>query len=166
MAKILRVYWDASAWLGLIKHEPGRFDACKHWIDLAEKRNAEIVTSIFSLVEVYKMKRDDRPDEPSEKSDEPFEKFLEQDYVIRRQVDQDVAILARRLLRKHDSLRKPTDAVHLATAILTDVDELHTFDARNLLSLDGRVQTSSGANLRICMPFVLPPDPTLFPGTS
>ncbi len=52
-------------------------------------------------------------------------------------VDEDVGTLARRLLREHPKLGKPQDAVHVASALLAGVDELHTFDENHLLKFDG-----------------------------
>ena len=73
-----------------------------------------------------------------------FEQFLEQDFVVEVQVDHQVAITARRLLRAHPGLKKPPDGIHLATAMLFNLDEMHTFDGENLLSLDGKVMRLDG----------------------
>ena len=46
---------------------------------------------------------------------------------------------------------KPPDASHLASAIIANVDEMHTFDS-DLLDLDGKVQRTDGADLKKCKP--------------
>jgi hypothetical protein len=46
---------------------------------------------------------------------------------------------------------KPPDATHVATAAVSDVEEMHTFDDR-LLALDGKVDKSDGTKLKICKP--------------
>ena len=46
---------------------------------------------------------------------------------------------------------KPPDASHLASAIIANVDEMHTFDD-DLLELDGKVQRIDGTDLKICKP--------------
>ena len=59
--------------------------------------------------------------------DEIFEDYILQDFVTRVQVDYDVGVLARRLLRAYPVIQKPQDGIHLATALLNNLDELHTF---------------------------------------
>jgi hypothetical protein len=46
--------------------------------------------------------------------------------------------------------------VHLATAIVADVLEFHTFDD-DLLKMDGKLVKASGSLLKICKPFGPPP---------
>ena len=61
-------------------------------------------------------------------------------------------ILARRLLREHIPLKKPPDAIHLATAVINNLDEFHTFDGVNLTPLSGLVNRADGVGLVICFP--------------
>ena len=56
-------------------------------------------------------------------------------------------------------LKKPADAVHLATAILHNCDELHTTDGENLLQLNGRIARLDRTPLVICRPPDPPPPP-------
>jgi hypothetical protein len=72
--------------------------------------------------------------------------------VTRVQVDFDVGTLARRLLRTHPGIVKPQDGVHLATALLNNVDEMHTYDRENLIGLSGLIERRDGARLRIGHP--------------
>lgn len=67
-------------------------------------------------------------------------------------------MLARRLMRRHPECKKPTDAVHLATAILVNVDEMHTYDASDLLGLSGKIARQDGVMLTICTPVVDEPE--------
>ena len=46
---------------------------------------------------------------------------------------------------------KPLDAVHVASALLANVDEMHTFDDK-LLRLNERIDKKDGKRLRICKP--------------
>jgi hypothetical protein len=41
-------------WIALIKREQGRFDACAHLIEQAQRGEIEIWTSAFTYAEVYK----------------------------------------------------------------------------------------------------------------
>jgi len=154
-----RYYWDACAWIALIKQEPGRFDACKHVVDLAEAGKAEIWTSAFTLAEVFKRKCGTGFVSLEPTKDDEFEDYIEKEFVIKAQVDTDVGTAARRLLRAHPEIGKPQDAIHVATALLYDIDELHTFDREDLLGLSGMLDRSDGKKLAICPPPSPPPPP-------
>lgn len=161
MTKKKRVYWDACVWFALIKQEPGRYDRCKHIVELAQAGDIEIWTSTLTLAEVFRKNCGGEVAVGlAENLDKDFEQFLLQDFVVEVQVDRAVGVRARRLLRSHGALKKPADAVHLATAALNDIDELHTFDQANLLSLDALVDTRSNGKLKICEPPEAPqPEP-------
>lgn len=159
-----RVYWDSCVWIGLINQEPDKLAVCEHVIEQAQSGSVEIWTSTLSLAEVFKKKCNGVNVTTAQPSDANFENFLSQDYVVLIQVDHDVGTVARRLLRAHPALAKPADAVHLASALLNNVDEMHTFDGDNLLGLDGVLDRADGTKLKICIP-PTPPDPnagTLF----
>jgi predicted nucleic acid-binding protein len=154
-----KVYWDSCAWIGLINEEPDKIDACRHVIDLAQNGDLEIWTSTYTLAEVFKKKCETVWTGLPEDKDLIFEDFLNQDFVIYAQVDVDVGKMARRLLRRHPELKKPPDAVHLATAIIHGCDEFHTTDAENILPLNGRVFRLDRSLLLICPPPKPPPPP-------
>lgn len=152
-----RVYWDSCVWLGLINEEPDKLPRCQHVIQLARAGDVEIWTSALTLAEVFKVTQSGgAPQTIPPESDAKFEDFLDQDFVVIAQVDVDTGRLARRLLRQHGKLKKPPDAIHLATAVLNDLDEFHTFDGTNLLPLNGEVNRADGVVLAI----LWPPEPS------
>lgn len=161
MADKRRVYWDACIWFAVIKQEPGRFVRANHVLEQARRGEVEIWTSSLTLAEAFR-KQCGTPGEQhaglDEAQDVAFEEFVAQDFVVEVQVDHAIGVSARRLLRKHTKLRKPADAVHLATAAESQVDEFHTFDSANLLPLDGLVFSKSGKALKICEPPEPPKD--------
>jgi hypothetical protein len=132
LAEKPKYYWDACAWIGLIKQEPDKYECLKHTIELAQKKEVTIWTSAFTLAEVFKRKCGPSIVGLASSDDQQFEDFLAQDYIIKVQVDSDIGIAARRILRTHSIVGKPQDAIHLATALLNNVDEMHTFDLSNL----------------------------------
>ena len=158
MASKPRYYWDACCWIGLINQEPTRIVSLRYVNERAQKGEVQIWTSAFTLAEVFKRKCSDGQVGIKEDDDIAFEDYLEQDYIERVQVDVDVGTAARRLLRKYPSIKKPQDAIHVATALLYNIDELHTFDGSDLLPLDGLLPMANGSKLKICKP-PLPPDP-------
>lgn len=155
------VYWDTCTWLGLINQEPGKVDRCRYVIDEARKGNIQIWTSAFTLAEVFK--KNCAAGVPAEgipaAMDVEFEDYISQDFVTLVQVDFDIGVQARRLLREQPKLKKPADAVHLATAVLNNIDELHTFDADNLIPLSGAVTRQDQVPLIVCFPQEPPPPP-------
>ncbi|MGY4227756.1 putative nucleic acid-binding protein [Bradyrhizobium sp. USDA 4503] len=156
MVEKTKYYWDACAWIALIQQEEGRFSRLKHLIEQAQSGGVEIWTSNFTLAEVYKrpltkgLAKQLPPDKDSE-----FEAYILQSFVTRVQVDYDVGTCARTLLRKYPTIVKPQDGIHVATALLNNVDELHTFDHENLIDLSGKIARLDGKMLKIC----LPPEP-------
>jgi len=153
-------------WIALIKREQGRFAACSHLIEQAQRGEIEIWTSAFTYAEVYKRHCSGASVGIAPIDDKSFEDYIEQDFVQLVQVDADVGRAARRLLRQYPTIGKPQDATHVASALLMDVHELHTFDRQDLLALDGKIPCQDGVPLRIKVP-PNPPDPdagTLFEG--
>lgn len=150
---IPRYYWDACAWLGLINTELDKHRCLEAiWKDAASGK-CEIWTSAYVYLEVHKAKAQGGDPFPPEESDKRIDAMLEQPYVIRVQVDSDVARLARQLRRQFpNELKKKADAIHLATAVWWDLDELHTYDGSHLLPLNKKVQRNDGLPLPICVP--------------
>ena len=112
MADTKKVYWDSCVWISLINQEAGRVENCQAMEEAAKK-----CSGVNGQIEGSK--------------DPDFEAFIEQDFVTEVQVDHDIAVVARRLLRSNQQLKKPADAIHLATAVLYNLDEFHTYDGDN-----------------------------------
>ena len=128
-------------------------------LEQAENGKAQIWTSALTLAEVWKKKCEGKNARLQENRDRAFEDYIEKDFIIKASVDADVGTLARKLLRKHPGLRKPNDAIHVATCLLNNIDELHTFDGKHLLGLDDRLPRSDQKRLSICQPPEPPADP-------
>jgi predicted nucleic acid-binding protein len=158
-----RVYWDACTWIALIQREKilvggsDRDTACRAVIAEAKKDKIEILTSTLSLVEVCK-----DPKIRSSKEDQ-IGTYFENDYILLMTLDRLVAQHARHLMTVGHAGLKPPDAVHVASAVLGQVSELHTFDDK-LLRLDGEVARVDGGRLRICTPDVEGTPPPLLSG--
>lgn len=90
--------------------------------------------------------------------DARLDAFLSQSFITHVQVDHDIGLEARRLLRDPVlGLKKPNDAIHLASALWWNLDTLHTYDGTDLIGLSGKVATRSGAMITICPPPMRPP---------
>lgn len=161
MADLLKVYWDACTWISLINDQAGRAECCRHVTGQARAGQIQIWTSALTLAEVFKKSVAGKPMSLPESKDIEFEHYVEQEFLIVVQVDLDIGTQARRLLRSHPKLKKPADAIHLATAVLYNLDEFHTYDEANLLALNGKVLRQDGTPLKICVP-PADPNPGLF----
>jgi predicted nucleic acid-binding protein len=156
-----RVYWDSCVWLGVLNDEPDKVDSARWLIERAERGEVEIWTSTITLAEVYKVHQSGAADPEADKK---LDDFLSQSYIAHVQVDQDVAMAARHLLRaKLPGLRKPYDAVHLACAVWHDIETFHTFDRDDLLRLSGLVKCRNGNPITVCKPPERPPPPPAEP---
>lgn len=153
---IRNVYWDSCVWIRLISKEPG-WEHCQHIIEEAKAGRVVIWTSTLTLAEVYKVKTKNGNKELAGDKDADFENFLLQDFVQVVQVDRDIAIRSRRLCRKHQTLKKPNDGVHLATALTYNCDEFHTTDDKDLTPLSGLESTDDGRPLPVMYPPAPPP---------
>lgn len=152
MADPKKIYWDSCVWIGLINDEADKAPVCRYLIEEAKRGEVEIWTSSLTLAEVFKRKCGASNVSIASHNDADFEAYIQQDFLVEVMVDHDIGVTARRLLRTHPVLKKPMDAIHLATALFNNVDELHTFDADNLLDLNGKVIRSDGNPLVIIKP--------------
>ena len=156
-----RVYWDSCAFLGLINGEPGKLTDCRAVWKEAQRGRVTIYTSFFTFTEVFKAKCEDGFTKPlSEEKDREMERFFRQKWIRPILLDERIAVSARRLMRTHPECKKPSDAVHLATAIALSVEEMNTYDGADLLKLSGKIDRADGKPLRICPPKPQPAEPS------
>jgi len=149
-----KLYWDSCAFLGLINNEAAKHAQCKAVWEQAVRGDAEIYTTFFAFAEVYKAKCEGGRKPLLASEEDRVVQFLNQEFVLGVVVDETIGTAARRLMRQYVQCKKPSDAIHLATALRMNVDEMHTYDGSDLLSLDGQVRRQDGALLRICVPNV------------
>ncbi|MFL9842191.1 PIN domain-containing protein [Sphingomonas sp. ST-64] len=160
MAKPRRYAWDSCAWIATITQEQSplkdgsiedRARLCNHVIELATRRNVEIATSGLALAEVCKN------DEVKSQDGDTLQDFFRNEYILIVPVDRYVGTLAREYMQAGYAGLKPPDAVHLATAVVAEVSEFHTFDDK-LLKLDGKISLPGGGVLKIRKPPAPPED--------
>lgn len=154
-----KLYWDSCSFLGLINSEAGKHQDCLAVWSEAKGGRSVIYTSFFTYAEVFKVKCEGKAKPLPIDNDKPVEEVLQQPFIIPVVVDELIGIAARRLMRSYPECKKPSDAVHLATALRLNVDEMHTYDGSDLLALSGRVLRQDGKSLLICRPIPLPPLP-------
>ncbi len=153
---VRRVYWDACTFLGLINQEADKHSACLKVWNEAEQGMTIIYTSFFTWSEVFKVKCDSPAKPLDSQSDVAIQAMLSQPFIEGVVVDEGIGLAARRLMRQHPECKKPSDSIHLATALRLSVDEMHTFDGSDLLGLSGRAIRADGIVLTICHPAPMP----------
>jgi predicted nucleic acid-binding protein len=154
-----RVYWDSCTFLGLLNQEPGKANDCSAvWQD-AVAGKVVIYTSFFTFAEVFKVKCADPASPLSEDDDKKIEALFRQKWIKPILLDERIAVASRRIMRLHPVCKKPSDAVHLATALALNVDEMQTYDGSDLLSLSGKINRADGKPLTICKPAAAPQPP-------
>jgi predicted nucleic acid-binding protein len=153
MTDRVKVYWDSCAWLGLINGEAEKAQALEHVWSKAQHGDVEIWTSALAIAEVYKVKCEGEKASLSPENDAKIDNMFDQDFVKVTQLDTEIARMAKALLRAHDKLKKPTDGIHLASAVYWNADQLHTYDGSDLLGLS--IKRADGGDLTICKPDML-----------
>jgi predicted nucleic acid-binding protein len=153
MAKTPLIYWDACAWLGLLNKEAAKHRELDIMWQRGRRGEVRILTSALSMVEVFKKKCEGLDAKPlTDETEAEIAALFEEDHVVRVQLEPNVATQARKLLREHLELKKAPDAIHLATALWWNCDEMQTYDHDNLIGLSGKIPRRDGLLLTICMP--------------
>lgn len=130
--------------------------ALQHVWGKAERGKVEIWVSAFCIAEVYRVKCEGEWSSIAPENDDKINNLFDQNFVKTVHLDSEIAKLAKKFLRTYQKLRKPSDAIHLATAVYWDVDQLHTYDGSDLIGLS--VTTESGRELVICKPDMIDGD--------
>lgn len=143
-----RRYWDSTVFFAYLADQEGRAEKCEPIIRRAEEGEIEIVTSALTYAEVCwlpqygRMDRRNRPE---------IRGFFEHPYIVTVQIDRRHALQAQDLVLDHGL--RPRDALHVAAALVAQVDIIDTFDG-DQLELDGSIEGSPP--LRIAEPHVPP----------
>lgn len=123
-----RFYWDSSIFICFLSAaEQERRRICEHILGHAEQGNVEIITSMYTLVEVIRPKGIRHPVPLTDEQAHKLEGMFKWPFLKKIQVHEELAFRAARLARSHGL--KPADAIHAATAISEQVDELQAWDS-------------------------------------
>jgi len=122
------VYLDSCVFIDVLqKTNKNRLEACEDLVRKAEDRELIIVTSAWTITEVNRLSDLEKSTKISrEKQSELILAFFENEYIVIRQLDRQVAELAHKLTHAHGLFN--ADAVHVATALTSKVSVLYTYD--------------------------------------
>lgn len=119
-----RPYLDTSVYIAAIKGEEGRADIAKRILNDARGGSLQIVGSTFVIAEVLRGRGEATP--LSAELERIIDEYVFHDYITWVEVDVPLALEARRLARQHGL--KPPDAIHLASAVRGEADQLLRWD--------------------------------------
>ena len=138
----VRIAWDSSVLLALLEQEQGRYEVLKQQIERADAGEFDITISQLAACESGRIDRIDDPDD----QEAEITDFLIQPYVIPVQIDDEVARIARQIVRDYPSIRgvvkgiPGADAVHVASAIRATASVLYCYDKPHLLKYTGQIE--------------------------
>lgn len=140
-----RVYWDTNCFLGWFQQESDKRAALGNLLDQAEAGELVIVTSMLTITECAGLPTVRRVDDATSRR---MLAFFEQEYIALRSVERLIAERAHDLTRQLSI--KHADAIHVATASVSSVRVLHTWD-------QGMLKHNGSAGIGV--PIERPPDP-------
>ena len=167
------VYWDSCVFIEWIeKKNPDRVKLIDPLVSMAQNDEIKIITSVIAEAEVQKW-----PEEgiSNQETNRRIADFFKNPWINRRSVDTRVVSVVRQI-RLINNL-KLWDAIHVATALISEVTALHTFDRDHMIKRTGKFTIDDKFFLKIVQPEnpVPPPPPEppvdpadypLFPGFS
>lgn len=149
------IAWDSCIIIDAIGRTHDRVSAIDPMLRKAEAGNLQIVVSMASVAEVVYLGEFAKTGMEQNDQNDLIRRWFDNEYVILRNVDFGVGLKAAELSRQHKGMT-PLDSIVLATAILSEVTTLVTYDNNtrqgrvSLLGLDGKL--GDGA------PRILPPE--------
>ncbi len=156
----LRVYWDSCVYIDCIQRHPDRHAVLDSIIEQAKSGDVVLVASALVLAEVSKL---NDPNATREEEAKRILRFFENDFIKVRNVTRSIAEHAADVTRLHSI--KPSDAIHVATALAAKCISLQTYDGvqggrGKLIALDGKIGNPS---LRIEVPRIVSKDDPQMP---
>ena len=140
-------YWDTCIFITWLKNEnttPGLLDGINEVIKSVEKKESNIITSVITYTEMLHCKF-------SDDNYRKFEDIFKRPNIIACETTENIAKIAGEIRNYYRNRPNTPDAIHLATAITFEVEELHTSDGSGkksgLISYNGKV--ASKYNIKI-----------------
>lgn len=153
MAKVVKLYWDSCAWIGLLNGEPDKKRELEIVYGHAKRGHYEIWTSTLAITEVRRLKAEEKDAKPLSAANlKVINDLFRQPFVKPVPMAVDIAEHARELVRTVPGLGKWQDAVHLASALRWNILIFHTYDADDLIHLNLKFRCRNNEPLLITYP--------------
>lgn len=131
-----RYYWDADVLISYVAGIPGRVEILDDLLADAEKKQAEIMTSVLTITEVAYVNAEQAKKKLDPATEAKIELLWHPDSPIKLvEMHEGIARDARGLIRKAVAKGwglRSADAIHLATASRLGVTEMHTYETKKL----------------------------------
>ena len=142
-------YWGSCVFLSYLNDEYDRRSHCLPIIKAAESQKARIITSAFTLTEVFWIREKASLDSETKKK---IKDFFDYSFISISDFTRGIAEYARELTWDYENIDH-WDAVHLATVINSDLVLFETYD-KALLSYDSKFKNQKGQKIKILEPFI------------
>lgn len=136
MSRGKRFYWDACVFITFFEETPGEIEYLEAILDRISRNSSEkIITSTLTQVEVAKIYNSDHVLVSDEDAESTLAKFWADDSVFELvELHPLIARQARHLIREANRRGigglRANDAIHLATALYVNADEIHSYEKR------------------------------------
>ncbi|MEX1000053.1 MAG: PIN domain-containing protein [Thermodesulfobacteriota bacterium] len=120
----MRFYWDTCIFISWLKNEnikPGLLEGIEEIVKQVDKKEIEIITSVLTHTEMLRGKFTDN-------NFEMFKSLFKRPNIVDCEVTGHIAEVAGEIRNYYSNSLSTPDAIHLATAIVYEVDEMHTSD--------------------------------------
>ena len=114
--------WDSTTFLDCLQKTPGEIAHIEPMVRDGEAGKLIIICSTMAIAEVLKLK------DGTGAEYRAIEQFFNNSYIERVALDKEIAAKARDIRRHKNCKLRSEDAVHLATAIITECSALITTD--------------------------------------
>lgn len=139
---IPKYYWDANVFLHLIDETSGKIDVLHAILEKANRGEVVIYCSVLNITEVAYGHEERIKKKLSDETLKKIDKLWHPKSPIKLvEITQTTLLKSRELIRKFAGDGKTglrsADSIHLATAIILDVDEFHCYEKQDRLKKYG-----------------------------
>ena len=146
-----RIYWDACTWLGLLNQEPDKLSDVELIYQKAEQGKVTLCTSAYTLIECNRFADEEGKPKPlSEEGTMKLTIFFLKPFIQIIPLNTNIAHSALNLWRTEAKMRK--DVIHVASALVHNIEMMHTYDNEDLLSRSREFHCKNGNPLIIEVP--------------
>ena len=147
-----RIYWDSCVWLALLNQETDKGPDPGLIYENAKDGKCELWTSVISINECRRLKTEEGKPRPyNEKNAQIIRSMFHQPFIKLISLTHQIAEESTKIWRTTE-VGNYRDFIHLTSAKIHNINVMHTYDEKDLISLDGRFECDNGEKLKISQP--------------